>query len=115
MNAPTSTKSQKDNWDKADTLSKWISAVAAVVIPIVIGVATSRIQKSISDQSVAKDYVGIATTILERPKGEQETNLRQWAVDLLNQYSTIKLSPQQHEELKSGGLIGLNLSSLLSG
>jgi hypothetical protein len=86
-----------------------------VVIPIAIGVATSQIQKSISDQSVAKDYVGIAITILERPKGEQETNLSQWAVELLNQYSPIKFSTPQQEELKSGGLIGLNLSSLLSG
>ena len=86
-----------DIWDKAQVLS-------TVLIAIVIGFGSYWIQQSISKESVAKDYVGIATTVLERPKGEQDNDLREWAAKLLNQYSPIKFTPQQQEELKSGGL-----------
>lgn len=106
--AQQSSKSQKDIWDKAQILF-------AALIPVVIGFGSYFIQQSITKESVAKDYVGIATTILERPKGEEETDLREWAVNLLDQYSPIKFTPQQQKELKSGGLTGLSLLSLLSG
>jgi WD40 repeat protein len=106
--APQSSKSQKDFWDK-------IQIVSGVAIPVVIGLGSYFIQQSITKESVAKDYVGIATTILESQKGEKATNLREWAVSLLGQYSPIPLSPDSKRELKSGGLTGLSLSGLLSG
>lgn len=101
QNVPPQSR-QKDNWDRADTISRWISAIALVIIPIAIGVATYRIQKSIARQLVTKDYLRIATTILERPKSS-DNNLRDWAVTLLNRYSPLKFTPQQEEELKSVG------------
>jgi WD40 repeat protein len=117
--AGRSSKSQKDIWDKfqvgAAIVTAIVSVIAAVVIPIVIGIASNRIQKSIAKQSVAKDYVGIAVSILERPKDEEHTALRDWAVDMLSSNSPKKFTQQQLDELKSGGLTGLSLSSLLSG
>ena len=103
-------KTQKDFFDI-------LQIGATVLIPIVIGVATYRIQKSIAkqsvgvqrsiaEQSVAKDYVQMAVSILEKPKDEGQNALREWAVDLLNleSKSILPFTPQQLDELKSGGL-----------
>ena len=92
-----STKSRKDRWDKAQV-------VIAALIPIAIGVGSYWIQESISKESVAKDYVGIATTILERPKQEGDNDLREWARKLLVRYSPEPFSPKAQEQLESGGI-----------
>ena len=88
-------KSQKDRWDKADIVAKWVSALGAVCIPLVIWFGScqiqrsvseqsAQIQKSIAEQSLAKDYVGFAITVLEKQKQEGDDNdLREWATNLL--------------------------------
>ncbi|MBV9274823.1 MAG: hypothetical protein JO333_13070 [Verrucomicrobia bacterium] len=71
---PESPKSQKDGWDRSDIVAKWVSAVGT---PLVIGVGSwliqksiseqsAQIQKSIAEQSLAKDYVGFAINIVDR-------------------------------------------------
>jgi hypothetical protein len=91
-------KTQKDIWDI-------LQVISAVLIPLAIGLASYWIQKSISKQSVAKDYVAIATTILERPKQEGDDALREWATKLLVRYSPEPFSPKAQEQLESEGLI----------
>jgi hypothetical protein len=90
-------KSQKDIWDI-------VQVVSAMSIPIVIGFGSYWIQKSIAKESVAKDYVGIATTILEKPKQEGADDLREWARKLLVRYSPEPFSPQAQEQLQNRGL-----------
>ena len=90
-------KTQKDICDKLQVLS-------TVLIPIVIGVASYpiqksiaeqsvRVQKSIAQQSLAKDYVGFAITILERPEQEGNSDLREWATKLLVHHAPSILLP----------------------
>jgi hypothetical protein len=69
-------KTQKDIWDI-------LQVISAALIPVAIGLASYWIQKSIAKQSVAKDYVGIAATILQGPKQEGADDLREWARKLL--------------------------------
>jgi hypothetical protein len=88
---------QKDGWDKAQV-------VIAALIPIAIGVGSYWIQESISKESVAKDYVGIAITILERPKQEEDNDLREWARKMLVRYSPEPFSPKAQEQLEFGGI-----------
>jgi hypothetical protein len=104
---PHASKSQKDIWYKADTIPKWISACAAVLIPVVIGIGSCSIQESISKQSLAN--------VIERPKQEGDDYLREWASKLLVRYSPEPFSPKAQEQLASGGLanlIGGSLGSL---
>ena len=92
-------KTQKDIWDI-------LQVISALLIPIVIGVATyriqksiakqsARVQKSVAEQSVAKDYVGMAVSILEKPNDDERSALRDWAVELLNEKSPLKFTPEQ--------------------
>jgi hypothetical protein len=59
--------------------------IAALGIPAVLGVGGWIIQGTVSQQTVSKDYVLLATDILKtkREAGEDGA-LRKWAVDLLN-------------------------------
>lgn len=62
-------------------------------------------QRSISEQSLQKEYVSIAISILTKPDGEIDARLRTWAVDLLNAKSPVKLDAATAEILKSGEVI----------
>lgn len=92
-----SQKAKKDAWDKAQI-------VATAFIPVVIGFGSYFIQQSITKESVASVYVGIATTILERPRQEGDSDLQEWARKLLVRYSPEPFSPKAQEQLESGGL-----------
>ena len=102
-NAPLdSPESQNVPWYKSEIVVKWVSAGAAVLIPIVIAVASWQIQASISGQAVAKDYVGFAISIIEKPKQEGDEYLREWATKLLVRYSPELFSPQAQDQLQHG-------------
>src|SRR5260370_40747841 len=57
----------------------------------------------------------MAVSRLEWPKDEEHHACRAWVVVMLSSNSQKKFTQQQLDELKSGGLTGLSLSSLLSG
>jgi WD40 repeat protein len=93
-------------WESAETFSKVISAIA---IPIVIAVGGWWIQNSITKQSISKDYVALAISVLEKPKSEIDQGLRDWAVDLLDEYAPSKFPVETISRLKSGSI---NLGAL---
>jgi len=88
-------------WDKLESSSKIISAIA---IPIVIAIGGWWIQNSITRQSISKDYVALAISVLEKPKAEIDQSLRDWAVDLLNEYAPSKFPADTISRLKSGSI-----------
>ena len=93
-------------WKKWESASKTVSALA---IPIVIAIGGWLIQQSISTQSVNKDYVTLALSILEKPKSQVDPSIRAWAVDLLNKASPLSLPASAIVSLKAGSV---NLSAL---
>jgi hypothetical protein len=65
---------------------------------------STELQRAMTQQSIGKDYVGIAVSILERPKDEEHNALRDWAVNLLVRYSPEPFSPKAKEQLEYRGL-----------
>jgi hypothetical protein len=92
----------KDIWDKLDVLSRIMSAIA---IPAVIAIGGWYIQDFTTRQSISKDYVTLAISILEKPKSKEDSGLRDWAVDLLDHNAPIKLPAATVARLRSGSLI----------
>jgi hypothetical protein len=92
-----------DNWlDTAEKLSRMVSIAA---IPLVLGVGGWFIQRQLQDQSIKRDYVQLALTILQNPDTSKvPPEIREWAVDLLNENSPTKLNPQAIKNLKSGAV-----------
>jgi hypothetical protein len=88
--------------EKIESVSRTISIVA---IPLVLAVGGWIIQRQLQSQTIGATYVNLAVTILENPdKSKVPNELREWAVDLLNDNSPTKLNPKAVASLKSGDI-----------
>ncbi len=92
-----------DTWlDTAEKLSKMLSIAA---IPVVLAVGGWLIQRQLQDQTIRRDYVQLALSILQSPDPSKvPPEIREWAVDLLNENSPTKLNAQAIKSLKSGAI-----------
>ena len=89
-----------DAWDRVETVSRTLSIAA---IPVLLAVVGWLVQRQIQKQSVGKDYVQLAVSILREPDSSKvNPELRGWAVDLLNAYSVVRLSDAVSTVLKAG-------------
>jgi len=83
-----------------ETLSRALSIAA---IPVILAAGGWIIQRTLQKQTVGAAYVNLAVTILENPdKSKVPNELREWAVDLLNDNSPTKLNRKAIDSLKSG-------------
>lgn len=88
-------------WKKAQVLS---TMLAAVLVPLVIGLIGHLINQSIKSNELSLNYIRLAVGILkEEPKPRTE-NLRAWAIDVVNNYSEVKLSTDARRELQESPL-----------
>ena len=95
-----------DNPKKNGASPKWesiINVISIAAIPIVIAVGGWLLQKSLQDQSIKRDYVQLSVTILKEVDTTKiNSDLRNWAVELLNENSPVRLSDVVQKQLKSG-------------
>ena len=96
----------KGFWERVETPAKVVSMVA---LPVVVAIGGWFIQKSVMQQSVSKDYVALAISIIERPPADTDSSLKDWAVDLLDSYTPLKFPSDLVARLKTGSL---DLSSI---
>lgn len=83
-------------------IQAYTSIASAVAIPIVIALVGWWVQSSISNESIKKDYVQMAIGILNSPDNEKNTEMRKWAVDILNENSPVPLSLNLRNKLEQG-------------
>ena len=90
-------------WEVVERVSKTLSMLA---IPIVLAIGGWGIQKYLQDQTLNRDYVALAVSILKEPKDSAKIDpeRRIWAVQLLNDNSPRKFNPQVLDQLQSGKL-----------
>jgi hypothetical protein len=88
--------------ESVERISRTVSIAA---IPVVLAVGGWIIQRQLQNQTVGAAYVNLAVTILENPdKSKVPNELREWAVDLLNDNSPTKLNAKAVASLKSGAV-----------
>lgn len=87
----------KDFWGTVERLSKTLSIAA---IPVVLAIGSWIIQKRLQDQTVSRDYVQLAVTILKEPASSKD--MKEWAVQLLNANSPTKFTPVLSKDLSEG-------------
>lgn len=84
-------------WKKAQTVS---TIIASVLIPIVIAFIGHIVNQSIKNNELSLSYIELAVGILkDEPKPGTE-NLRAWAIDVVNNYSSVKLTTDAKKELR---------------
>jgi len=78
-------------------------ALSIAAIPVVLAIGGWVLQRQVQQQSLRKEYVALALSILREPDAEKVApELRAWAVDLLNLNSDLKFDEQTTKRLKSG-------------
>jgi len=92
--------------DKKESKPKWesiLSSISIAAIPVVIAVGGWLIQRRLQDQAIQRDYVQLSVEILkESDTAKTNVDLRNWAVELLNQNAPVKLNQNVKDQLKSG-------------
>ena len=89
--------------DAIERISRMASIAA---IPVVLAIGGWIIQRQLQNQTVSRDYVQLALTILQSPdQSKVPPELREWAVDLLSDNSPTKLNAKAVANLKSGTVI----------
>ncbi len=92
-------KLEKDYLDKVQSIFAIVSSVA---IPIVIALVGWWVQASISNESIKKDYVQMAISILKDTGNKKDEEIRKWAVAILDKNSPIPFSRDLRDKLENG-------------
>ena len=96
-------ESERSNKGLLETIERVSKTLSIAAIPIVLAIGGWIIQKQLQNQTVSKDYVQLAVSILKEPETSTiKPEMRAWAVQLLNDNSTTKFTPQVFEQLKTG-------------
>src|SRR5215471_4668723 len=86
-----------------DAIERISRTASIAAIPVVLAIGGWIIQRQLQNQTVSRDYVQLALTILQSPdQSKVPPELREWAVDLLNENSPTKLNAKAIRTLKSG-------------
>lgn len=87
-------------WEMVERISKTLSMIA---IPVVLAFGGWIIQQRLQDQTLNRDYVQLAVSILKEPQdSKMDGEMRTWAVQLLNDNSPTKFNPHVADQLKAG-------------
>jgi hypothetical protein len=83
---------------------KWFERVFIVLPTVGVAIVVWWITVGSEHEKTRLEYVRIATTILQQAPKQPDTlrSMREWAVAVLNQTATVKLSPEQIEALIEG-------------
>jgi hypothetical protein len=89
--------------DILERLAKVFAIVAIpVVIPLALAIYSAKVQKGEQSETINRDYVQLAVSLLKEKKSDVDPDLRDWAVDLLASHSPTPFRPEVIQKLKSG-------------
>ena len=104
-------KVPEDAPDRRSSAQSWILPIVTALLGALAGVATAAVTRLNSNDLMAKEYVSMAVEILRLPaKTESDESeeskqmrqeLRRWAVDVINSYAKVKMSPELARYLAS--------------
>jgi hypothetical protein len=80
------------------TFSNITTAIATVVIPVVLAYLGHIFSKAIKEKDLSARYIELAVGILKQAPTPNNQNLRKWAVDLINAYSKVPIDERIAKE-----------------
>lgn len=93
---------EKDFWEKLKSIS---GIIASVFIPLAVVLIGNWYSSALKESEIQVRYVELAVEILKENPSDKKTNMRRWAVDLVNNYSEIQIDKQAREELLNTPLL----------
>lgn len=95
----TGNSTPSNKWDTVERIAKTISIAA---IPLVLAAGGWIIQARLQEQTVRRDYVQLAVTILKEPATTENKEMRVWAADLLESTSPVRFTRGTLQNLREG-------------
>lgn len=77
----------------------WATTVSLILIPLVLGYMANSYQAEMSRQKLNSDYVALAINILKEDPTQKNKALRIWAINIIDNYSEVKLNLGAREGL----------------
>ena len=97
-----------ENPDKTQKINELLRTIAAVLVPIVVAILGLNYNSEISNRETAVRFVELAISILNESPIEGENDpLREWAIKIVNQNSTVKLSEEAQTILKERAIVNV--------
>ena len=85
------------SWERAKVIS---GILATILIPLLIGVTGHLVSTALKERDIQLRYVELALGILREKPDPSTTELRSWAINIVNRFAPEPLSPKAVEELK---------------
>lgn len=82
-----------------DQLQALATVVAAVLIPLVVGIMGHLFTRAVKEREVQGKFVELAVEILREPPAEGTESIRRWATQVVDRYSGVPLPKEAREDL----------------
>lgn len=76
---------------KIESISKIISSLGTIFIPIIIVWISNKLSNTFKERDIRLKYIQVAIDILKEKPEDKDLDMRQWAIDVLSEYSEIEL------------------------
>lgn len=90
---------QLNEMEQLEKLKAISATISAVVIPIVVLIVGNNYSAATKERELQGKFVELAVAILREPPEKQSRNLRDWATQVITNYSGVPLSPEAKREL----------------
>jgi hypothetical protein len=98
----------KDAWDKMSALS---ALLASVLVPVVIAIVGNSYTNTLKQSENRVKYTELAISILKDKPTPETQDVRAWAIDVINLYSGVSMSPQVKSQLLASRLVRSDFAS----
>lgn len=92
-------------WEKIKIIT---SILATIAVPVVVLLVGKSIESSIKERELSVKYIELAVSVLKDEPTPETNNLRQWSIDIINKYASIRLSNDAVKELENKALPSSN-------
>ena len=99
---------EKDGWDKLAVVS---ALVASVLVPVAIALVGHFYTSAIKQAENNVKYTELAISILKENPTDENDEVREWAVDVINEYSGVSMSADVRAQLVGKRLMQSNFTN----
>ena len=106
-----------NDWEKFKILS---NSLGFIIIPIVIVIVGNKYSNAIKEREIQGKFVELSVQILQEQPVEERSNIRDWAIKVINKYSGVTLDSLTMNEIKEVPITitlspyGTNLKKIIS-
>jgi len=82
---------KKMDMEAIEIITKVISALATILVPILVVWMGNKLSNTFKEKEIRLKYIEMAIDVLKEKPEDKDLDMRQWAIDVLSEYSEIEL------------------------